>query len=68
MHCVCQNTDLLYCVLCSFFCYISAEIDPLKLFVTGFEREMTEEQLRKLFPSANDVSLPVRKSDGKPVG
>ena len=46
----------------------SDAIDPLKLFVTGFEREMTEEQLRSLFPSANDVSLPIRKSDGKPLG
>ena len=33
--------------------------DPLKLYVTGFGREITVDQLKGMFPTCDDVSLPL---------
>lgn len=43
--------------------------DPLKLYVTGFGREATLEQLKAMFPTSNDVTLPLNpKDNNKPIG
>jgi len=43
-------------------------IDPLKLSVTGFGREITIEQLKGMFPTCDDVTLPLNPKDNKPIG
>lgn len=43
--------------------------DPLKLYVTGFGREITIEQLKNMFPTAQDVTLPLNpKDNNRPIG
>jgi len=43
--------------------------DPLKLYVTGFGREATIDQLKTMFPTCDDVTLPLNPKDGnKPIG
>jgi RNA recognition motif-containing protein len=43
--------------------------DPLKLYVTGFGREITIDQLKAMFPTSNDVTLPLNpKDNNRPIG
>jgi len=43
--------------------------DPLKLYVTGFGREVTINQLKEMFPTCDDVTLPLNPKDGnRPIG
>lgn len=43
--------------------------DPLKLYCTGFGREITIDQLKAMFPTCDDVTLPLNPKDGnKPIG
>jgi len=43
--------------------------DPLKLYVTGFGREITIEQLKGMFPTCDDVTLPLNpKDNNRPIG
>jgi len=43
--------------------------DPLKLYVTGFGREITIKQLKRMFPTCDDVTLPLNpKDNNKPIG
>ena len=43
--------------------------DPLKLYVTGFGREITIDQLKGMFPTCDDVTLPLNPKDSnKPIG
>ncbi len=50
------------------FCAIPANIDPRKLYITGFDRSMKLEKLKLLFPAAIDVQLPLRKANNTPCG
>jgi len=48
---------------------LTASSDPLKLYVTGFGRDITLDQLKEMFPTCNDVTLPLNPKDGnKPIG
>lgn len=43
--------------------------DPLKLYVTGFGRDITIEQLKAMFPTSKEISLPLNpKDNNKPIG
>ena len=43
--------------------------DPLKLYVTGFGRDITIDQLKAMFPTADDVTLPLNpKDNNRPIG
>ena len=43
--------------------------DPLKLYVTGFGRDISIEKLKEMFPTASDITLPLNEKDNnKPVG
>lgn len=43
--------------------------DPLKLYVTGFGRDITIEQLKDMFPTSKEISLPLNpKDNNKPIG
>jgi len=43
--------------------------DLLKLYVTGFGRDITMEQLKDMFPTSNNINLPLNPTDGnKPIG
>ena len=48
---------------------LTSSSDPLKLYVTGFGREITLDQLKGMFPTCDDVTLPLNPKDGnKPIG
>jgi len=48
---------------------LTASSDPLKLYVTGFGRDITLDQLKEMFPTCNDVTLPLNPKDSnKPIG
>lgn len=43
--------------------------DPLKLYVTGFGRDVTIEQLKAMFPTSHEISLPLNpKDNNRPIG
>lgn len=43
--------------------------DPLKLYVTGFGRDITIDQLKGMFPTSTDVTLPLNpKDNNRPIG
>jgi len=43
--------------------------DPLKLYATGFGRDITIEQLKAMFPTSKEISLPLNpKDNNKPIG
>lgn len=43
--------------------------DPLKLYATGFGREITIEQLKAMFPTSKEISLPLNpKDNNRPIG
>jgi len=44
-----------------------AEVDPLRLYISGFGHEINVEKLSQLFPDA-DVTVPMKKSKKKPLG
>ena len=46
----------------------ATELDPLKLFVNGFARDITVEQLKAIFPTAQNIQLPTKRSDKLPIG
>lgn len=48
--------------------FLSADPDPLRLYITGFTRSTTQSELQKLFPKAKDFSMPIRKKDKSPLG
>ncbi|ESO87110.1 hypothetical protein LOTGIDRAFT_229268 [Lottia gigantea] len=37
------------------------ELDPLKLYVTGFDETCTDKDLKKLFPKCDNIHMPKRK-------
>lgn len=48
---------------------LTSSSDPLKLYVTGFGREVTIDELKNMFPTCNDVTLPLNPKDGnRPIG
>ena len=51
-----------------FVCFFPADPDPLRLYITGFGSTVKEADLHKLFPKAQEVTLPMRKKDNTPVG
>lgn len=43
--------------------------DPLKLYVTGFGRDVVIDQLREMFPTSSDITLPLSANDNnRPIG
>ncbi|CAG5134480.1 unnamed protein product, partial [Candidula unifasciata] len=44
------------------------EIDPLKLFVAGLPDGTVEADLRKIFPQATSITIPLRQGDKKVIG
>lgn len=43
--------------------------DPLKLYVTGFGRDIVIDQLKEMFPTSSDITLPLNpKDNNRPVG
>lgn len=46
----------------------SADIDPLRLYITGFGKDTTVADLQKIFPRAVEITLPIRKKDHLPLG
>jgi len=43
--------------------------DPLKLYVTGFGRDITMDELKGMFPTCDDVTLPLNPKDSnRPIG
>jgi len=48
---------------------MNAASDLLKLYVTGFGRDITMDQLKEMFPTSTDITLPLNPKDGnKPIG
>lgn len=44
------------------------ELDPLKLYVAGLGSETTIQEVQKLFPTAKEAIVPLRKKNVKPHG
>lgn len=43
--------------------------DPLKLYVTGFGRDIIVDQLKEMFPTSTEITLPLNaKDNNRPVG
>lgn len=43
--------------------------DPLKLYVTGFGRDIIVDQLKEMFPTSSEITLPLNpKDNNRPVG
>jgi len=44
------------------------DLDPLRLYIRGFSRSTREADLRKHFPKALSVTVPLKKKDNTPIG
>ncbi|KAH9519761.1 hypothetical protein Btru_070847 [Bulinus truncatus] len=44
------------------------EINPLRLYIAGLSADVTEADLRKLFPKAQEINIPSRKKNKKHYG
>ncbi len=59
---------IMYGIYWRYLWFVLAEMDPLKLYVTGFDKTISVAALKKLFPTATTVTLPMRKKTGQPLG
>lgn len=50
------------------FLPLSDDLDPLKLYVTGFAKTAKVNSLEKLFPTAKSIDFPIKKKTGLPCG
>ncbi|CAE1242881.1 unnamed protein product [Acanthosepion pharaonis] len=47
---------------------IIKELDPKKLYITGFPYTTTEIELRQLFPKADSLVMPIKRNTQRPLG
>lgn len=44
------------------------DIDPLRLYIRGINKNTTEPDVKKLFPTALSVAIPRKQKDNTPIG
>ena len=53
------------CHIDTFLVISVSEPDPVKLFITGFDKKMTKERLAAMFPEAVEISFPKKTKRGR---